>query len=398
MPWSETSPMDQRTQFIADYCRQLFSLAELCERFDISRKTGYKWIERYEAEGPGALHDRSRRPHRCPFETPPEIVRALLEARRHHPTWGAKKLLAILERRDSRHPWPARSTTCDILKRHGLVAARRRRRRLGHPGRPQTPMTAPNEIWTADFKGQFRTGSGATCFPLTVADGFSRYLLGCQGLPAPTHAATHPVFRRLFQAYGLPQIIRTDNGVPFATSALGRLSRLSVWWIRLGIAPELIEPAHPEQNGRHERMHRTLKRETAWPPAATLAAQQRRFTRFRDEFNHLRPHEALGQTPPASAYTPSDRPFPARLAPLEYPPHFEVRLVSHNGGIRWNSHWVNVSHVLAEEYVGLEEVDNGLWNVYFGPLHLGRLNEEDLRIQDHLGRKSRKSVSPMSPD
>ncbi len=398
MPWSQTSPMDQRLQFIADYQPKPCTMTELCERFRISRKTGYKWIERFEAEGPAGLLERSRRPNTCPHEIPSPVVRALLEARRHHPTWGAKKLLAILARREPDWLWPARSTACDLLRRHGLIAATRRRRRLGHPGRPQTPMTAPNDIWTADFTGQFRTGGGATCFPLTVADGFSRYLLGCQGLPAPTHAATHPVFRRLFQAYGLLPSIRTDNGVPFATSALGRLSRLSVWWIRLGIAPELIEPAHPEHNGRHARMHRPVTRDTAWPSAATLAAQQRRFTRFREEFNHLRPHEALGHTPPASAYTPSDRPFPARLAPLAYPPHFAVRLVSQHGGIRWNSHWGTVSHVLAEEYVGLEDVDNGLWNVYVGPLHLGRRNEEDLRIQDHLGRKSRKSVLPICPD
>ena len=195
----------------------------------------------------------------------------------------------------------------------------------------------------------------------------------------------------------VPLIIRTDNGAPFATTALGRLSRLSVWWIRLGIYPELIEPAHPEQNGRHERMHRTLKAATTRPPAANLAAQQRRFNDFRAEYNERRPHEALGQLPPASVYRDSPKRMPARVPPPRYPAHFELRLVSKNGGIRWNSHWVNVTHVLAGEYVGLEEVDNGRWDVYFGPVKLGLLHERDLRIEDALGRKSRRKPSPMSP-
>jgi putative transposase len=398
VPWRETSPMNERLRFIADYQRELFSVSELCDRYRVSRKTGYKWIERYEAEGPRGLHDVSRRPHSCPHATSPAVVKALLEARHHHPHWGAKKLLAILAGRHPHSPWPARSTACDILRRHGLIEKPRRRPRVGHPGRPLTLMTAPNVIWTADFKGQFRTRDGCYCYPLTVVDGFSRFLLGCQALHGPTHEASQPVFRRLFQEYGLPQILRTDNGVPFATSALGRLSRLSVWWIRLGIYPELIEPAHPEQNGRHERMHRTLKRETTRPPSGSLPAQQRRFAVFREEYNHDRPHEALDQRPPATAYQASSRTFPARLPPIEYPPHFEHRLVSLNGGIRWNSRWVNVSHVLGQQYVGLEELDHGLWNVFFGPLHLGQLNEKTYRIEDHRGRLRRRNVLPMSPD
>lgn len=259
-------------------------------------------------------------------------------------------------------------------------------------------MTAPNEIWTADFKGHFRTRDGVYCYPLTVVDGYSRYLLGCQGLYSTSHRDSKPVFRRLFQEYGLPQILRTDNGVPFATTALGRLSQLSVWWIRLGIYPELIEPAQPQQNGRHERFHRTLKAETARPPSGHLASQQRRFNTFREEYNEERPHEALGQNVPASRYRASQRSFPKRLPTIEYPGHYEKRLVSRNGGIRWNSNWVNVSHVLGGEYVGLEEIDNGLWDVYFGPLKLGRLDESDLRIEDSLGKKSRRRLLPMSPD
>jgi transposase len=242
--------MDQKLLFIADCARELFPIAELCRRYGISRKTGYKWIERFKEQGPEGLCERSRRPRHLARSTPPELIEPILEARRHHPSWGAKKLLAILVRRRPEIQWPPRSTVCGILKRRGLVSPRRRRR-LGHPGRPTTPMTAPNEIWTADFKGHFKTGDGLSCYPLTVKDGFSRFLLDVQAFLSPSHQLTQPVFERLFREYGLPTIIRTDNGAPFATTAIGRLSRLSVWWIRLGIFPELIEPAHPEQNARH---------------------------------------------------------------------------------------------------------------------------------------------------
>jgi putative transposase len=398
MPWRETSPMDQRLRFIADYREGSADFSELCLRYNVSRKTGYKWVGRYEADGPAALNDRSRRPHSCPFATPREAVERLLDLRRHHPTWGAKKLLKVLERRDPDCDLPGRTTCCDILKRHGLVTSRRRRKYPGHPGRPRTAIDAPNAVWTADFKGQFRTRDGQYCYPLTVVDGYSRYLLGCQGLRSTSIELARPVFSRLFAEYGLPRIIRTDNGVPFATTALGRLSTLSVWWIRLGIYPELIEPAHPEQNGSHERMHRTLKRETAHPARGDLASQQVRFNEFRREYNHERPHEALQQETPASLYRPSLRELPRKLPQVEYPPHFEVRYVSGNGGIRWRCRWVCVTHTLAAEYVGFEEVGDGLWDVYFGPVQLGRMDERKLRIEDHRGRWIRRTVLPMSPD
>jgi transposase InsO family protein len=397
MPWQESSLMDQRTQFIADYRRGLEPVAELAARYGISRKTAYKWIERYDAAGPAGLLDRSRRPSSCPHATDSTTVEAILEARRHHPRWGAKKLLRLLARRAPQRAWPARSTICDLLKRHDLIPPRRRRPRVGHPGRPLTPMTAPNEIWTADFKGQFKTRDGAYCYPLTLVDGFSRYLLACQGRRSTAIVTARPVFRRAFEDFGLPRIIRTDNGVPFATTALGRLSLLSVWWIRLGISPELIEPAHPEQNGRHERMHRTLKAEATRPPAANLQAQQTRFNRFRTEYNEERPHEALDQETPASAYQRSSRRLPDRLPPIEYPAHFEVRRVSENSGIRWKRDWVCVTHTLAGEYVGLEEVDDGLWDVYFGPVRLGRMDERLGRIEDHQRRTVRRP-SPSSDD
>lgn len=391
MPWSQTVPMDQRTQFIADHLRQGHTMSELCEQYDISRKTGYKWIERYLRHGPEGLAERSRRAGSHPNETPPEIVQALLQQRQRHPSWGGKKLLTVIGQRHPDWELPHRSTVCDILNRHGLVPKKRRRRALGHPGRPSSTILAPNELWCADFKGQFKTGDGQYCYPLTVTDGFSRYLLGCQGLHSTRVAEAKPVFTRLFKQYGLPQRIRTDNGVPFATTTLARLSSLSAWWVRLGVLPELIEPGKPQQNGRHERMHRTLKAETTRPAAASLQAQQRRFNRFCHEYNFERPHEALEQATPASYYQPSPRPMPDRVSTLTYPDRYEVRYVSTNGGIRWNQRWVNVSIVCAGEYVGLEEIDDGVWNVYFGALRLGRLHERHMRIEDAYGRLKRRN-------
>ena len=392
MPWSQTSPMDQRTQFIADYLREVLSVTELCDLYGIARKTAYKWIDRYLRQGPAGLEERSRRPQVSPNRTPDEVTQALLEARRRHPSWGGKKLLTLVHKRHLSWDLPHRSTVCDILNRHGMVAKKRQRRRIGHPGKPTSQILAPNDVWSADYKGQFRTGNGIYCYPLTVADGFSRYLLGCQGLDSTAVAQAKPVFTRLFKEYGLPQRIRTDNGVPFATNTLARLSSLSAWWVRLGVLPELIEPGKPQQNGRHERMHRTLKAETTRPAAGSLAAQQRKFNAFREEFNNERPHEALDMQTPACLYQPSVREMPNKIPPLEYPDRFEVRYVSANGGIRWNRDWINVSIVCVGEYVGLEEIDDGIWNVYFGPLKLGRLNERHMRIEDQYGRLKRKTV------
>jgi putative transposase len=390
MPWRQTSPMDQKMQFIADYLRQTLSIIELCELYGVSRKTGYKWIARYLKHGPLGLEERSRQPHSSPHQTPRPVVDAFIALRRHHPAWGAKKLLSILQKRHPSWPLPARSTVCEILRRNGLVPKKRHRRHIGHPGKPTSQILAPNDVWSADFKGHFKTGDGLYCYPLTVADGYSRLLLGCQALSSTRVQEAKPVFTRLFKECGLPKRLRTDNGVPFATNTLARLSQLSAWWVRLGILPEFIEPGKPQQNGRHERMHRTLKAETTRPPAATRRAQQRTFDRFRHEFNCERPHEALDMHTPASRYEVSPREMPTKLPPLEYPDRFEVRYVSGNGGIRWNHQWVNVSHTCVGEYVGLEEIDDGVWNVYFGPLKLGRLLERHMRIEDAYGRLKRR--------
>jgi putative transposase len=389
MPWRHTSPMDQKIHFIADYLRRTLSITELCALYGVSRKTGYKWIERYLTSGPPGLEARSRTPCSRPNQTPQHIVEAIIEVRCRHPSWGAKKLLAILQKRHPSWSFPGRSTVCDILRRHGLVPKKRHHRHIGHPGKPTTLIAAPNDVWSADFKGQFKAGDGLYCYPLTVADGYSRFLLGCQALSSTRVAEAKPVFTRLFKEFGLPRRIRTDNGVPFATNALGRLSQLSAWWVRLGILPEFIEPGKPQQNGRHERMHRTLKAETTRPPARTRRAQQLKFDHFREEFNCQRPHEALDMRTPATCYAPSPRPMPHKLPPLEYPDRFEVRYVSANGGIRWHHQWVNVSHVCVGAYVGLEEIDDGVWNVYFGPLKLGRLLERHMRIEDAYGKLKR---------
>jgi transposase InsO family protein len=384
--------MDQKTQFIADYLRQILSMSELCELYGISRKTGYKIVERYVRHGPAGLEERSRRPASNPNATPEQIVQAIVALRQRHPSWGAKKLLPILEKRHPAWDLPGRSTVCDTLSREGLVPKKRNRRHIGHPGKPSTAILAANDVWSADFKGQFKTGDGIYCYPLTVADGFSRYLLGCQGLLSTCVDEAKPVFTRLFKEYGLPRRIRSDNGVPFATNTLARLSSLSAWWVRLGILPELIEPGKPQQNGRHERMHRTLKAETTRPAANTCRGQQRKFDRFRQEFNFERPHEALDMQTPAACYDCSPRAMPNKIPPLEYPDRFELRYVSANGGIRWNKGWVNVSITCVGEYVGLEEIDDGVWNVYFGPLKLGRLLERHMKIEDAFGRLNRKKV------
>lgn len=389
MPWRKTSPMNEKMHFIADYLRDVFTITELCEHYGISRKTGYKWIDRYLRDGPAGLEERPRQANRCPHKTPKELEVRIVETRQRHPSWGARKILSFLQRKYPEEQWPSRTTIHDMLKRKGLIRAQRRSRKLGHPGKPETRMDAPNQTWGADFKGHFKTTNGQYCYPLTVTDGYSRYLIGCQSLLTTAVEPTRAVFTRLFKEYGLPERIRTDNGVPFATNTLGRLSSLSAWWIRLGIFPELIEPGKPQQNGRHERMHRTLKAETTRPPAGDHRAQQRRFNQFKTEFNELRPHEALDMNTPADFYEPSTREMPCRLMPLEYPDRFVKRFVSANGGIRWHSNHVPVSIACAGEYLGLEEIDNGVWNVYFGPLKLGRLIEKYNRIEDAYGRLKR---------
>lgn len=366
--------MRERTQLVALHQTGRYTVTELAERFQVSRKTAHKWLRRYGEGEDSSLKDRSRAPLGHPNATPEAVVAAVVQAKRDHPTWGPLKL----------HPgpqvsaevaaaWPAASTRGAILARHGLTQRRRRRRRVDPYTQPFAACDGPNAVWCADFKGWFRTGDGKRCDPLTITDGYSRYLLCCQGLANPDGAHVRPWFERTFREYGLPQVIRTDNGPPFASVGAGGLSRLSVWWIKLGIVPERIDPGHPEQNGRHERMHRTLKEECQRDPAATLTAQQAGFDRFRQSYNAERPHQALGQRPPAQFYEPSVRPYPAHLTDPCYPSDFEIRRVRSNGQVKWRGELVFVSEALSREAIGVQETPYG-WCAYFGPIPLGILD------------------------
>lgn len=367
----ETNTREQRQHFVEAWRSGHWSMSELCDRFQISRPTGYKW--RHRAEAGLALTDGSRAPHHCPHRMPAEVAALLIAARRQY-GWGATKLLTILAARHPALAWPARSTANDLFARVHLLARRRRRRAWRHPGAPPLATTAPNQVWPADFKGEFKTGDGRYCYPLTVTDHYSRAVLACRALPSPNARDTRAAFRALFREVGLPDAIRTDNGTPFASRAIHGLSALNIWWMQLGIQHHRIPPASPQHNGTHERMHRELKRETTRPAAASPRAQQRRFEAFRRRYNDERPHESLGQQTPASVWHPSPRPYPERLPPPEYPATLDVRRISQNGCFSWQGRFLFVSETLAGQDIGLEEVDDGIWNLVFYRTLLGRID------------------------
>lgn len=389
MPWRTSTVENERARFVNEAELSDLSHAELCRRHQISRPTGYKWIERYAQEGLRGLEDRSHRPLGCPHSTSPQVVDRILEIRKKR-RWGARKIQAKLAEDPAIDAVPSTDTIHRILDRHGRIDPRKPRRRRTIAGPPLPIPPEPNATWTADFKGEFRTQDTKLCFPLTVQDGHSRYLFDAYGMLRLDLQATMRRFRRLFQEFGLPDRIRSDNGHPFASTAIAGLSQLSVWWISLGIIPELIQPGKPQQNGRHERMHRTFGEETASPPAPNLNSQQRRFDLFRHVYNHERPHEALQMQTPAAIYHPSTRPFTDHPEPLQYPGHFEVRRVSGDSTLRWNARKVFVSSLLDKRFVGLEQVGDRVWSVYFGPVHLGWLDEADYRIMDVKERARRR--------
>ncbi len=380
MPWLETRAVEQRVCFVMDLEKGMYTLKELSDRYGISRPTAYKWWRRYQRHGVEGLKDRSRAPRRRPYKTDPEIEGRIVGWRKKHPGWGPKKIIQHLEKSIPRRDLPALSTVGEILKRNGLIKPRRRRRKWAHPGRPVVQMQDCNDVWTADFKGEFKTGNGKLCYPLTVLDPHSRYLLACQVKTSTRCCGVVPVFEQLFHRWGVPRHILTDNGVPFCTTALCGLSRLSVWWIKLGIQPVRIEPGKPQQNGRHERMHRTLKDDTARPPAASLSAQQRRFDRFRDYYNRDRPHQALQGRTPSDLYTPSPRPFRKPASRLEYPAHFLVRKVNKVGSIKIQSRALFLSNTLCGERVGLEEVNDGIYSIFLGHVLLARFDRRNWKI------------------
>jgi putative transposase len=381
MPWLETSPVEQRERFIRDHRGALYTMGELCARYAVSRKTGYKWLARFDEGGRRGLQDRSRAPHQCPHRMAADVAALICAARRTHPSWGPAKLLAWLRPRHPTLGLPAISTAGDLLARRGLVKKRRRRRHYQHPGVVPAMTTAPNDLWTADFKGHFRTRDGIYCYPLTIADQHTRYLLACHGLLSTKGHGVRPVFDSLFREYGLPRAIRTDNGVPFATCGIHGLSQLNVWWLRLGIQHQRILPASPHQNGAHERMHKTLKGEAIRPPRSTLVTQQRAFNDFRRLYNDERPHEALDDRTPASLYRASPRTYTGALPPVEYPGHFTVKRVTNAGTIRLKKRLLFIANALKQHPVGLEEVDDGIWSIHFCNVLLGRVDERDYIIR-----------------
>lgn len=389
MPWKETSPVDLRLRLALDMERGLFTLSELAEQYEISRKTAYKWLGRWAAEGAGGLGDRRSVAMTVANKTVPTVEERVVSLRRRHPTWGPKKLLDVLSREKAGSRLPARSTVAEILKRRGLARTRTKRRREGHPGRPQGEAAVPNQVWGVDFKGQFRTRDGVYCYPFTATDLFSRYLICCDGYPSTAAEGVRVSLERVFRENGLPEAIRSDNGTPFASTGIGRLTRLGVWLLKLGIRRELIQPGRPDQNGRHERMHKTLKDEATRPSKANLKQQQKRFDEFVQEFNMERPHEALGMKRPAELYVPSPRRFPEVLPEPQYPRHFEVRRVSRNGGVRWRSQWMSVGHSLIEEPLGFEQVADGVWDAWFMNVRIGRFDERELLLTGSLGTHPR---------
>jgi putative transposase len=385
MPWNETCAMDERLMFIGECLRGEQPMMALCERYGVSRKTGYKWLERYRADPAHGLVERSRAPRHPANGLAWEIVEKILAMRGRFPFFGPRKLLKKL---NDQHPgagWPAASTIGDLLRREGLSAPRRRRRTALPLTRPFADVTAPNDTWCADFKGWFRTADGVRCDPLTLSDAYSRFLMTCR-IVAPTTEGVQPWFQRAFREYGLPGAIRTDNGSPFASTGAGGLSRLSVEWVKLGIKLERIDPGAPQQNGRHERMHWTLKEQTSQPPSATPHEQQRRFDRFRTHYNDERPHEALGQETPGSCYTPSPRPYPDRIEEPWYDADHAVRRVRSNGEIKWGGDFVFISEVLVNEPVGIAETEKGDWIVRFA--------DTDLGLIDRTAKKLRRFAAP----
>lgn len=379
MPWKVSGPVEQRVEFIRAYRSGLYSMTELCAGFEISRRIGYKWLHRAEAEGMAGLRDRSKAPRSSPQRMDPAIEALLLKARDKWPKWGPRKILPWVL---GKHPelegmLPAPSTVGDLFRHHGLVKVRETRAKRSYEPAGALQTDSANDVWTADYKGQFKLGNSQYCYPFTLADAYSRFLLACVAQASTSLAETRAGFLEAFRTYGLPRAIRTDNGTPFVGQGASGLSTLSVWWIQLGIRHQRIQKGRPDQNGSHERMHLTLKEETTRPPEANLKKQQKRFDGFCEEFNEERPHEALGQCTPASRYQSSTRRYPERIAGPEYPGHYEQRKVNSVGGFKFQGLDFFVAQPLAGERLGLIEIDTAVWSVRYYDHELGRLYPRD---------------------
>ncbi len=382
MPWIETCVMEERIKFIMSLLEGTYSMTELCGYYNISRKTGYKWLSRYQQGGVEALQNRTRAPINHPYEISSQVKDSILAVKKRFPKWGARKIGARLERI---HPgwghYPAISTIGLFLRKQGLTSSLKRRQKCTPSESPLTTGQYSNHVWCADFKGHFKTGNGSRCNPLTISDHCSRYLLCCRHLDRMSYALTKKQFERVFREYGLPEVIRTDNGTPFASLGVGGLSHLSYWWIRLGIHPERIEPGHPEQNGRHERMHKTLKDSTAAPPAKNINQQQNRFDAFLHEYNEYRGHEALQMRTPSECYSSSRRPYPSRLSRINYPDHMRVTRVQMHGDIFYKDRRIFLTQSLQDEYVGIEQLNEDMSLIWYCNYLLGHIDHKEWKIK-----------------
>ena len=402
MPWNTVTPMEEIIRFVSLAHSDRYTLTELCEQFGISRKTGYKHLARYEAEGLKGLRERSHRPQHWPQRTDEAVTALVLAERRLHRTWGPKKLYEVLRLKHGLESPPARSTLGEILRRHGVSVPRRRPRGSYHAlNEGLTEPTQPNHVWTVDFKGWFLLGDGQRCDPLTVCDRYSHYLVACQARPNQQFQGTLDAFEAMLRHHGLPQVIRVDNGPPFASYGLGRLSSLSVWWIEQGIEVEFTRPAHPQDNGSHERMHRDLKAEATQPPSANPPAQQRRFERWRHQYNHERPHEALGMRKPAECYQPSPRRLNDSDLELTYPRDYEVKTVSTSGQLSHEGRSYHVGEAFAGKRVGLRRTKEGIAELYFANVHLGNLafgSEGRFRPAAYISPPNQKPLAKTNPN
>lgn len=377
MPWRESSPMSERLAFVQACLDRRKRIVEICSEFGISEKTGHKLLKRFRAEGVEGLRDKSHARRTQSHRMASDVAERIIALRRKYPLYGPVMLRDWLLQHEPKIKWPAASSIGELLKRANLIRSKRRHQSPDHKTlfNSHTRALEPNTVWTADFKGQFRLrkGSGAYCYPLTVLDLHTHYLLACKALETTSVAPVRQAFVRLFREYGLPLVLRTDNGVPFAQpNALGRLGALAFWWVRLGIRPEHITPARPSENGAHERFHRTLKAAATKPASESLSTQQRRFDHFRSEYNNDRPHQSLPEhRPPAHLYTSSSRSYPSRPPALVYPESSHVRLVDHHGHIKWRNQPVFLSSNLAGDYVSLSEGDDDIFTIAYGSLALG---------------------------
>jgi transposase InsO family protein/transposase-like protein len=395
MPWKETHTMDLKIQMITDWLTKNYYPTELARVYGVSRKTVYKWINRYQQDPETGLKDRSRAPHTRPNAVPDRVKQIIIETKLTYPHLGPKKVMTYLRRQFPDQNWPANSTAGNILKQAGLVRPKRRKARVAPNALPFASCDAPNSVWSADYKGDFKLGNRNRCYPLTVSDNYSRYLLACQALPNTGYVHARAVFERLFYQYGLPAAIRIDNGAPFASTAFGGLSCLSAWWVRLGIRPERIEKGKPNQNGRHERMHRSLKDGAINPACYSFNAQQKVFDRYLSEYNDIRSHESLDHKVPADVYRPSNRLMPSEPASIEYDSPFEVRKVRHNGEIKWQGRLIYLSQVLAKQPIGFKQISQNRWGIYYSFYLLGFWNQRKQKLEPvKPGKHIKKSISP----